>query len=138
MNTKAKLTFEIAPNPFLDGNQLKELLEANRSGMDFLSFALRDNPVDGNEIDGTILAITSRVQGIGSDLQEFFGNRPVVLNPNHPQFEAICRAVHAAAKAGESDSSACESKTRVAKAAPLLLVPRPPAQGSEHSAAPVA
>jgi hypothetical protein len=137
METKAEFAFEDAPKPFLDSDRLQELLEAKRAGMNFLSFALRDNALNGGEIDGTILALTNRLEGMEDDLQEFFGDGPIVLNPKHPQFEAICRAVHAAAKSGESEPTSGR-KPQAAKASPFLLIPRSPAQESERLGVPVA
>jgi hypothetical protein len=89
--------------PFLDGDRIKELLEATSAGLTFLRYTLTNNSLDPDERESIALCVTSPLQGMVEDAQELIGDNPAVLNQVHPRFENFCRDILATEKSSELD-----------------------------------
>jgi len=138
MKTKAKSKFVPTPEPFISGEELGEVFEAIDSGLAFLVAMTEAHENDPDFVRCVALTVAHGLQPMVTDIREKIGADPPVLNCAHPQYENLCRAVHAAAKAGQVEQPATPQIAREKKAALFLLDPRSSISGAEQPGVPVA
>jgi hypothetical protein len=138
MKTKAKSKFVETPLPFISGKELGGVLDAIDSGLTFLVAMTEAHENDPDFLRTIALTVASGLQPMVNDIREKIGAHSPILNGEHPQYEDLCRSVHAAVKAGQVEQPAVPQIARVKKSFPFLLDPRPSISETGQPDTPVA